>query len=385
MVFAAGRFAPGTQDGQRLIAHELAHVVQQSNSNRISAGQSKDRRGLYTLPTPLIQRKLLVKGKPKPKHIRALFDLLESPSGLTLKYDPKSEEVSISASRATPPSLALRLRLEEIIDDPRLHSELHLGGPQKGVSFGKFPDAGSLIQEIDIENLTRLEAGAPGNGVAILFHEIVENYRAHAGSDYNVSHEAALEAERQVASELVRPGRRVARTIVDKGNGAIRWVFDYEQYFLVYDREFKTDVVISSRRSSRVNVGTFAIDGFAHGSDAVPRSAQPVIEATANAMRMSPAATVRIEFGGQDRRLALRRAGRVQNAILDYGKRPPAPRLRFPLGVQLQHGRGRPESRRAGDRRGSAGYGGGEGQGELGESVADRQESAAGADEGGRT
>jgi hypothetical protein len=29
MVFAAGRFVPGTHDGRRLIAHELAHVVQQ--------------------------------------------------------------------------------------------------------------------------------------------------------------------------------------------------------------------------------------------------------------------------------------------------------------------------------------------------------------------
>lgn len=34
IVFGAGRFAPGTLDGQRLIAHELAHVVQQSDGVR---------------------------------------------------------------------------------------------------------------------------------------------------------------------------------------------------------------------------------------------------------------------------------------------------------------------------------------------------------------
>jgi len=320
LVFAAGRFAPGTRDGQRLIAHELAHVVQQSDRNGRAAGQSKVGPGLSTLPTPLIQRRLLVRGKSRPLHIRVLFDLLESPSGLTLKYDPKSEEVSISAARAKPASLALGLRLEEIIDDPNQHSELRLGGPQQGVSFGKFPDPGSLIQEIDIENLTRLEAGAPGNGVAILLHEIVENYHAHAGRDYEESHEPALEAERQAAGELARPGGRVARAIVDKGQGVIRWVHDYEQYFLVYDRGLKTNVVMNSRRSSRVNVGTFAIKGFAPGSDAVPPTAGPVIAAVANAMRTSPAATVRVAAGGQDRHLALRRAGRVQNAILDNGK-----------------------------------------------------------------
>jgi hypothetical protein len=32
MVFGVGRFAPGTQDGRRLIAHELTHVVQQERS-----------------------------------------------------------------------------------------------------------------------------------------------------------------------------------------------------------------------------------------------------------------------------------------------------------------------------------------------------------------
>src|SRR5947208_5652496 len=33
MVFGAGRFTPGTHEGQRLIAHELTHVVQQSSAD----------------------------------------------------------------------------------------------------------------------------------------------------------------------------------------------------------------------------------------------------------------------------------------------------------------------------------------------------------------
>ena len=273
-----------------------------------------------TLPTPLIQRKLLVRDKPRPKHIRALFDLLEAPAGLTLKHDPTSEEVSISAARARPPSPALRLRLEEIIDDPRVHAELRLGGPQPEVSFGKFPQTGPLIQEIDIENLTRLEAGAPGSGVAILLHEIVENFHAHAtGQGFAESHEAALEAERQVASELVRPGGRVARAIVDKGKGVTRWVFDYERYFLVHDR--KSDVVISSRAvSARERRHLQRSMALPAARMPLPRAAQPVIAAVANAMRTSPAATVRIEAGGRDPQLALRRAAKAGSAILDHGK-----------------------------------------------------------------
>jgi hypothetical protein len=39
MVFAAGRFAPGTRAGRRLIAHELTHVTQQENGFSASAVQ----------------------------------------------------------------------------------------------------------------------------------------------------------------------------------------------------------------------------------------------------------------------------------------------------------------------------------------------------------
>jgi hypothetical protein len=35
MVFASGRYAPGTREGQRLIAHELAHVVQQRGASAV--------------------------------------------------------------------------------------------------------------------------------------------------------------------------------------------------------------------------------------------------------------------------------------------------------------------------------------------------------------
>jgi hypothetical protein len=46
MAFDAGRFAPGTQQGRRLIAHELTHVVQQSGSGGIRADLGNEKRGL---------------------------------------------------------------------------------------------------------------------------------------------------------------------------------------------------------------------------------------------------------------------------------------------------------------------------------------------------
>ena len=53
VVFGASRFAPETQAGRRLIAHELTHVVQQSGMDTAHAGQNDHQRGqsiLHVLP-----------------------------------------------------------------------------------------------------------------------------------------------------------------------------------------------------------------------------------------------------------------------------------------------------------------------------------------------
>jgi hypothetical protein len=46
IVFGAGRFAPETHEGRRLIAHELTHVMQQSGAIGIRAGEGTEKRGL---------------------------------------------------------------------------------------------------------------------------------------------------------------------------------------------------------------------------------------------------------------------------------------------------------------------------------------------------
>ena len=42
IVFGANRFAPGTHDGRRLIAHELAHIVQQRAAKKLHAGATQE-------------------------------------------------------------------------------------------------------------------------------------------------------------------------------------------------------------------------------------------------------------------------------------------------------------------------------------------------------
>jgi hypothetical protein len=64
IVFGAGRFAPGTREGRRLIAHELTHVVQQSGSDEIRVGQSNEKRGLP--PTAAMVQRDLATPPPAP-------------------------------------------------------------------------------------------------------------------------------------------------------------------------------------------------------------------------------------------------------------------------------------------------------------------------------
>ena len=74
IVFDAGRFAPGTQEGRRLIAHELTHVVQQSGAQSFDAARGNGMRNPSPIeshgPTGVVQREV------NPKRIASSQDVL---------------------------------------------------------------------------------------------------------------------------------------------------------------------------------------------------------------------------------------------------------------------------------------------------------------------
>jgi hypothetical protein len=49
IVFGAGKFAPESHQGRRLLAHELTHVVQQSGFDGMHTDQSNEKRGLSSI------------------------------------------------------------------------------------------------------------------------------------------------------------------------------------------------------------------------------------------------------------------------------------------------------------------------------------------------
>ena len=284
IVFGAGKFSPATHEGRRLLAHELTHVVQQNRSST----------------EPMIRRRLIATGDKAD--VKAMLRLLESASGLTLKQGAKGV-VSITGLADKNPSLELATRLQKIIDDPKQDAEIHLGRKQAGVLFGAFPsDPTKPVQEIRIDHMLALEKGEPGSGAAKLAHEIIENYEAHALTDYNWSvafeaaHQKAKRVEDLVEGELGHPGagRNMFAVYPKPGKGKDdfnRWIEDREHYFLVWEQDSKKDTLSNARRVSRVNVSTYVIDGFTAGSDTLPKEAGATIAALAADMKNNPTAS----------------------------------------------------------------------------------------------
>ncbi len=90
MVFGAGRFSPGTQEGRRLLAHELSHVVQQSGT-----------------VSPRVQRAPLAGGFPRGTNLR--FDTYQ-----ITERDLADPDIQARLRRLTPDQL--RVYLDRVSD-----------------------------------------------------------------------------------------------------------------------------------------------------------------------------------------------------------------------------------------------------------------------------
>jgi len=351
IAFGQRQYRPHTNEGKRLLAHELAHVVQQVNGSCPTNATGAVAGPTQRVAGPIIQRRLLATGTPSD--IQDMLSLLQPAIGHELNYDPMTTQIEIAGVGPNPAASSSAERIiTQIIDDRKQDAEIQVGKAQTystevpyrdqsiSVEFGQFPFprdlTGPKIQTVDIDDILAVETGSPGHGIAALIHEIAENYYAHsltpqAGVDrFKASHKAGVEAESDVAQELVGPGRRVAGVSVSIPGGAERVIVDFEYYYVVID-QIKNAVtgsadVGSARKVSRVNVATYTIDGFASGMRAVPPSGGASITSAARDLGKFDTATVRIEGftddSGTDNpnvELATHRAELTRDAIISAG------------------------------------------------------------------
>jgi outer membrane protein OmpA-like peptidoglycan-associated protein len=362
VVLGPGRYRPDTAEGRRLLVHELTHVAQQraARTERPRLGPAADRfereaeRNAEALAGPLpgrvevtprpaaaLQRRLLMTGSDDD--VNGLLDLIGPPAGVKLKREP-SPEVRIAGPGATLlTSPSLFDLLNRAINDPKQDAELQVGQQQPKVLVGLFPQphdlTGSKVQTVDLDDIRALEAGAPGNGVAAVAHEIEENFQAHGVtpvpgvSRFDAAHEAAIRTESNVAEELVGPGRRVARRIVEDDTvvpNLETQSIDYQNYYLVIDAtddpQTRNRVITKARRADHVEVSRRTIDHYGFNSIFVPGSGQAELKAAVKDVQDNNLSTITIEgfadsVGSAEANLAVsrQRAEQARDAMINAG------------------------------------------------------------------
>ena len=283
-----GAGAGATRDS--ILRHELAHTRQQA-----------------AMKCAFLQPRLIATGDAAD--IERFITMAEAAMGEDLQHDPVTGEITAVASTGPSLSPVFATTMHRIIDDPVQDAEAHFGTAQPRVAVGAFPQptdmTGSTEQRIDMDDVEAIEAGAPGNGLGKLAHELTENYTAHrnaavAGINrFGPAHEAGVSAESDVAEDTVGPGRRVAGVDTPAVGNTFTRIQDFESYYLVFNltrNPLNNDFSVSNtRQAPRVNISTRTIDAFVTGSAVIPAAAAATVAAAAADVAASTSATVRIE------------------------------------------------------------------------------------------
>jgi hypothetical protein len=166
VVFAAGRYSPGTPQGQRLLAHEVAHVVQQRRGGgplpgTVQATVEADARGAAEAfatrrgPVPVaagsavgIARQTSSESEAEVEESRALdvARIIEIVSGNWVPADAEAEIVAIFESHSTDPALF-----------DRFLQQLSNRAIQRGFIAQHYSVLDAALSELDGDNLARVQ------------------------------------------------------------------------------------------------------------------------------------------------------------------------------------------------------------------------------------
>ncbi len=200
IVFGKGEYSPTSSSGRWLLAHELAHVVQQSRAPSRSQGFAGS---LSRVPSPGIQRALMAWGDPggfvalANSVIAVQKQVVLSPPGLIFLWDTNIQVPP------TPEAQELISVLQTVINDSKtttiefIHGTTSTRPSDARVMVGSYPQS-----KIDLDDIGAFGTqGSVGVGQgrtagALLSHEITEQYRKQVhGEAFPVAHPQGEAAE----------------------------------------------------------------------------------------------------------------------------------------------------------------------------------------------
>jgi len=112
IVFAAGRYAPSTPEGHRLLAHELAHVIQQRDATRVVAGVSRTHDVFEHAASGIGPAGWLTRGTPVPVIQRQPKQGAKDPAPPTIKVGAVNVVDPAELAKKLPPAELVRLTIE---------------------------------------------------------------------------------------------------------------------------------------------------------------------------------------------------------------------------------------------------------------------------------
>jgi hypothetical protein len=256
--FADGEYQPSTRNGRQLLAHELAHVVQQSH-DPLHTRPHTLAASLSRVSSPRAQRKLIATGDA------AGFAALAN-SIIAVQWEIRvsaSGEVSIHATNIQGPptrdAQELLSTLRTVINDPKTTSLEFIRGSSSSRASDRSVIVGSYsLSRIDLDDveafgLTSSHSRQGDNAAAQLIHEITEQYRKQAhGESYSVAHRAGYSAqERLLGATLVS---ETPMTPVGGDLGEVTTTYRYpdgREVDVITRMNFRTGQIVSVRRVIR--------------------------------------------------------------------------------------------------------------------------------------
>jgi Domain of unknown function (DUF4157) len=235
IVFGAGRFAKGTNEGRRLIAHELMHVVQQTGHTANSVGETTEIRGPITSSSQVLQRKKVSTGLGEFETTR--FNAHDSGVDIVLTFDPDEAEVDATKIALVQSVKATNEAKTAYAINPSIASRMVKKGK---VGAGYAIDASGETNNplyFDIKNLGATEeledTPSPAGTSAVLgdntHYQFGYCYKAHATDARKIKQSAGL-SDRPEGLKRVRAGMMFETTALaiegtdkDKFYGSVKW------------------------------------------------------------------------------------------------------------------------------------------------------------------
>jgi hypothetical protein len=250
MVFGAGEFAPGTNEGRRLLAHELTHVVQQLGADGMNGGQSNDKRSLFPIapvmhlpdsvaPTGVAAAVLGLQSSAGNRAVAGPLAGVVSSSSLRLARAPRDPEIQAAEKAQSELKEVIEDFLEELGRGTRTGAGHGRGAGRRTVgelidllrrvAGGGGPEAQRAAQLADalqasrdgIADLHRAR-GTSGVKKAEYAGAKADETAAKAEHAASKSEEAVTKAEKSAAKTTVRAEGTAAKALVKAEETAIK-------------------------------------------------------------------------------------------------------------------------------------------------------------------